>query len=80
MVLNEILWAFTKVDKDGTGYSISDQMRRELTKTVPEIDWSAHDSKAYELISLIGVNTKRKFLYGGYSIENMILDAVAMYS
>lgn len=75
MVLEEILHAFSNADRSGTAYSISEQMRRELTKTVPEIDcWSVRGSEAYELTQLMGQNAKWGLHYPGTSTYAMILN------
>ena len=76
MVLEEILHAFSVADKSGTAYSISEQMRRELAKTVPEIDcWSVWGSEAYELTRLMGQNAKWKLQYNSLLTYDLLLNA-----
>ena len=76
MVLEEILHAFSVADKSGTAYSISEQMRLELAKTVPEIDcWSVWGSEAYELTRLMGQNAKWKLQYNSLRTYDLLLNA-----
>lgn len=78
MVINEIFWSLANCNKNGTAYSISDQLRIDLSKSVPEVEWNDHNSNAYELTRLIGQNVKWKLNYKSFSLIDTILNSVSM--
>lgn len=80
MVLNEILQAAVNAKDEHIQYDVSEHMRRELIKTVPEVSWRDYDSEAYNLVRMIGQNMKWKLHYDGTKFYDMILDSVRITS
>jgi hypothetical protein len=77
MVLTEIFESLEKCDLLDTSFGISEQMRLQLVRSVPEVDWFKYDSNAYELIRSIGQNVKWKLEYPYTTNYNIILNTVA---